>query len=136
MNLSVRRKQMTESMVVAFKCKAAQELMKRGLQFCSTPRQIENGTIALQGVIQGTPVSYKITLAGNVTSNKFVVCAVWDLTRSKMYKQGLEVILELVQKRFGGTVEASQSYAKISVPQKVFKKIEQAAWPFPTGISA
>lgn len=79
----------------------ARRLIAHGLQFVSTDRQLDNGTIVLAGTVQGAPVKYTITATGAVLSNRFVAREVHGQYPLDQYRKGLRAAGELLAKRLG-----------------------------------
>lgn len=83
----------------AQRSKAFQNLLASGLQFVSTDRQLQNGTLAFTGKIKAgrktVRPSYAITANGAVISNEFVA------RRVSSYREGLAAVAEILSKRTG-----------------------------------
>lgn len=90
------------ALAAAQRTKQYQSLIDAGLKMISTDRQLENGTLSFTGKIKvGRKVirpTYKITAAGAVISNEFVARRV-DGEPSKIYKNGLKAVSEILEKR-------------------------------------
>ena len=85
----------------ALRSREAKQLLSRGLRFSSTPKQVENGTLAFVGKIKRKNVNFKITSCGAVLSNEYVARRVMGETENQMYREGLRAAIELLDKRFG-----------------------------------
>lgn len=83
----------------ALQSKEAQKLIAAGLQFVSTDRQLDNGTIALAGRVKDQDVKYVITASGAVLSNEFVARQVRGEYPLDQYRRGLKAASELLAKR-------------------------------------
>ena len=88
---------MNKTLAAATKTKQFKTLVEAGLKFVSTERQLDNGTIALQGKVgrgrNAAKVSYTISADGNVRSNRFVA------RRVDNYRDGFQAVQELLSKR-------------------------------------
>jgi hypothetical protein len=83
--------------------KAFKNLEEVGLAFVSTDRQLENGTLAFRGKFgrgrKRFTADYAITASGNVFGNKFKVRDVESDSLSQQYRNGLNAISEMLDKR-------------------------------------
>jgi hypothetical protein len=83
--------------------KQFQNLINSGLKMVSTDRQLSNGTLAFAGKIRAgrktiTP-TYAVTATGAVLSNEFVARRVEGETPNQTYREGLNAVAELFEKR-------------------------------------
>jgi hypothetical protein len=92
---------MNKTIVRAIESAESQSLVSQGLKLVSTQRQLQNGTIALSGTVQGQEVSYKITANGIVLSNDYVARKVKGSYPLQQYRAGLRAAGELLAKRIG-----------------------------------
>jgi hypothetical protein len=90
---------MTTRLEKALQSKTAQHLLAAGLTFTSTGRQVDNGTLALAGIVNGHKVKYVITSAGVVRSNNFRVRIVQGDYPLDTYRRGLKTAAALLSKR-------------------------------------
>lgn len=79
----------------------ARRLIAHGLEFVSTDRQLDNGTIVFAGKVNDRPVQYAITAVGAVLSNRFVARSVRGQYPLDQYRKGLRAAGELLSKRLG-----------------------------------
>ena len=83
--------------------KQFQNLTDLGLKLTSTDRQLSNGTLSFSGKVRAgrkriTP-SYSVTANGAVISNEFVARRVSGKNLNELYRNGLNAISELLDKR-------------------------------------
>jgi hypothetical protein len=83
----------------ALQSKEATKLITAGLSVASTDRQIDNGTIAFAGHVNGRPVRYEITASGALISNKFVARKLHGEYPLDQYQRGLRAAVKLLDKR-------------------------------------
>ena len=83
--------------------KQFQNLINAGLKLVSTERQLANGTLAFSGKIRAgrktIRPSYAVTANGAVMSNEFVARRVDGETPNQVYREGLNAVAELLEKR-------------------------------------
>lgn len=84
--------------------KQFQNLINAGLKLVSTERQLSNGTLAFTGKIRAgrktIRPSYSVTANGAVITNgKFTARRVEGDTPNQTYRQGLDAVAELLEKR-------------------------------------
>lgn len=83
--------------------KQFQTLTDLGLKLTSTDRQLNNGTLAFSGKVRAgrkriTP-SYSVTANGAVISNEFVARRVNGKNLNEVYRNGLNAITELLDRK-------------------------------------
>jgi hypothetical protein len=85
------------------KTKQFQSLVAAGLKFSSTDRQLSNGSLAFTGKIgsgkKAIRPKYVITANGAVISNEFVARRVRGTNLAQVYRNGLEAVSEILNKR-------------------------------------
>lgn len=84
--------------------KQFQNLINAGLKLVSTERQLANGTLAFSGKIKAGRKTirpqYSVTASGAVITNgKFTARRVDGETPNQVYREGLNAVAELLEKR-------------------------------------
>jgi len=91
---------MSKAMSSALRSKAGTELINLGFEVTSSERQLKNGTLMLSAVLPNYQlISYIITGTGSVISNNFTCTKLDKADSKKMYKAGVQRVLELAHKR-------------------------------------
>jgi hypothetical protein len=90
---------MATRIIKALQSKDAKKLAAAGFWLASTDRQLDNGTIAFAGTVNGRPARYEITATGAVLSNKFVAREVRGDYPLEQYQRGIRAISQLLTKR-------------------------------------
>jgi hypothetical protein len=92
-----------KSVAAATKTKQYQALIAAGLTDVTTDRQLENGSLAFTGKFKvgrsTVRPRYVVTASGAVISNEFVARRVFGTTQGQTYREGLEAVAEILEKR-------------------------------------
>lgn len=93
----------SKTLAAVQRTKQYQSLLAAGLKLVSTERQLQNGTLAFSGKIKAgrktIRPAYAVTASGAVISNEFVARRVQAETPMSVYRQGLQAVSEMLQKR-------------------------------------